>query len=238
MQSGLNRRIVLGLVAAISFVGPAATASVNKSISIDDGAQSGGQSTVNGSISVGASAIVDGSIETVNGTIRIDDNVQLKDVGTVNGSIRIGNGLVADDVESVNGSIRIGENAVIAGEVSAVNGKIELGPGGSVDGDVGNVNGELKIIGSEVGGDVSTVSGDVWVIDNATVRGDVLIERSRGWGSRRKKPKVVIGPGSRVEGEIIAEREIELYISDSAQVRAVSGEASLDDAERFSGSRP
>ncbi len=238
MQSGLYRRVVLGLLAAMSFAGPAAVASVNKSISIDDGTQSGSQSTVNGSISVGASAVVDGSIETVNGTIRIDDNVQLRDVGTVNGSIRVGNGLIADDVESVNGSIRIGENAVISGEVSAVNGKIEVGPGGSVSGDVGNVNGELKVVGSEVGGDVSTVSGDIWITENATVRGDVIIERSRGWGSRRKKPKVVIGPGSRVLGEIIAEREIDLFISESAEVGAISGEASLADAERFGGRRP
>lgn len=238
MQSGLNRRVVLGLLATLTLASPAAQASVNKSISIDDGTQSGGRSTVNGSISVGASAIVDGSLETVNGTIRIDDNVQARDVGTVNGSIRVGNGLVADDVESVNGSIRIGQNAAISGEVSAVNGKIEVGAGGSVSGDVGNVNGELKVIGSEVGGDVSTVTGDIWVTDNATVRGDIVIERSRGWGSRRKKPKVVIGPGSRVLGAIIAEREIELYISDSAEVSEVRGEASLADAERFSGNRP
>lgn len=162
----------------------------------------------------------------------------MRDVGTVNGSIRIGNGLVADDVESVNGSIRIGQNSAISGEVSAVNGKIEVGAGGSVSGDVGNVNGELKLVGSEIGGDVSTVTGDIWVTENATVRGDIIVERSRGWGNRRKKPKVVIGPGSRVLGAIIAEREIELYISDSAEVREVRGEASLEDAERFSGNRP
>mgnify|MGYP007059379405 CR=1 FL=1 len=48
----------------------------------------------------------------------------------------------------------------------------------------------------------------------------------------------MIGEGVRVLGEIRLEREVELYVSDTATVAGVSGKMSLDDAIRFSGPRP
>jgi predicted acyltransferase (DUF342 family) len=212
----------------------------NKSITVDESATSKGRSTVNGSITVGRNAVVSGSLETVNGTIRIDDNVELTDVSTVNGGIRIGDDSRAEDVSSVNGSLRIGERGSIAGEVSAVNGKIYLANGSSVAQDVSNVNGQIEVIGTEIGGDLSTVSGDVLLTDNSTLRGNLIIEKPGGlrWGKTRRKPVVVIGPGSKVLGNITAEQEIELFISDTAEVRTVEGEVSMSDAVRFSGDRP
>lgn len=225
---------------AVLFVAPAYGWGGDKNIDIDAGSQSGSQSTVNGSISVGSNAVVDGSLETVNGSIRIDDSVRLMDAATVNGSIKMGDGVMADDVESVNGTIRIGRNATISGAISVVNGKVHLGVGSSVAAGVSNVNGELRIAGTEIGGDLSTVSGDVWLTDASVLRGDMIIEKPGGWGRRssRRKPKIVIGPGSRVLGKIEAERAIELFISDTAEVTEVSGEASLDQAVRFSGNSP
>lgn len=229
--------LAVGLLAATS----AAAFSINKSIKISAGAQSDGDSTVNGSITVGSNAVINGSLETVNGTIRVEDGVTVRELMTVNGSIRVGSGLQAADVSSVNGSIRIGENATIDGEVSVVNGKIALSPGTRVAEDVSNVNGELSLTGTEIGGDVTTVTGDVELTENAVLRGDLVVEKPGGsgwWGRDRRKPRVVIGPGTRVLGEIRAEHEIELYISNSAEVAAVTGEASLEDAIRFSGRRP
>jgi hypothetical protein len=51
-------------------------------------------------------------------------------------------------------------------------------------------------------------------------------------------PRIVIGPGSRVEGVIHLEREVKLYISESAEVGGVEGVMTLDDATRFSGKKP
>ncbi len=68
-----------------------------------------------------------------------------------------------------------------------------------------------------------------------------MVEKSSGWGwgkSRSRKPRIVIGPGSRVQGAIILKREVELYISDTAEVGGVEGEMTMDDAVRFSGDRP
>ena len=49
---------------------------------------------------------------------------------------------------------------------------------------------------------------------------------------------MVIGPGSRVDGVIRAERDIKLYISESAQVGGVEGKVTMADAVRFDGARP
>ena len=66
-----------------------------------------------------------------------------------------------------------------------------------------------------------------------------MVEKQGGWfNSMKRKPIVTIGPMSRVDGEIVLEREVELYISETAEVGGVSGKMSMDDAVRFSGNRP
>ena len=225
---------------ALLLVAPACGGTLNESIKIDAGAHTDGQSSVNGSISVGQGAVIDGSLSTVNGSIRIDEDVTLKDVKTVNGTIRIASGSSADDVSSVNGAIRLGENVSVAGGVEVVNGRISLDKGTKVADGVSNVNGEISLTGAEVGGDLSTVNGDVLLNDGSTLRGDLVVEKPGGWGWSEKsnKPRVIIGPNSTVVGNIVLERKVELFISDSAEVGGVSGEMSLDDAVRFSGDRP
>jgi predicted acyltransferase (DUF342 family) len=237
-KRGISRGL-LALVLSLA-VTTAGAVNINKSIRIGEGEQAEGASTVNGSVTVGSSAIVSGSLETVNGSVRIGDNVQVRSASTVNGSIRVGAGLMTDSIESVNGTIRIGESAEIRDSVSVVNGKITVGPNGRIGGDVGNVNGEIRIEGTTIEGDLTTVTGDVTLTAGTVLNGDLIIEEPSGWswGRNRSKPEIVIGPNSRVLGTIIAEHEIELYISNSAEVAGVRGEASLEDATRFSGDRP
>lgn len=227
-------------ILAFAIIGPAQAWSLNKSIDIGDGVEAGAQSSVNGSISIGEGAVISGSVETVNGTIRIDKNARVENAETVNGSIRMASGVTAEDVGSVNGSIRLGENVIIDGEVSVVNGKISLDRGTRVADDVSNVNGEISLTGAEIGGNLTTVNGDVTLDEGSTLRGDLIIEKPGGWGWNRdrRKPKVIIGPGSKVIGSISLEREVELFISESAEVGGVTGEMGMDDAVRFSGRRP
>lgn len=229
----------IGATILALFLAAPACANVNKSISIGDNTETGGESTVNGSISVGSDSTVNGSLATVNGTIRVGDNSRIGDAETVNGSIRLASGVTADDIGSVNGSIRLDENVNVEGEIDVVNGKITLGQGTEVADDVSNVNGEMSFTGATVGGDVSTVSGDITLNGSSVVRGDLVVEKPGGWGWKdNRKPRIVIGPGSRVEGTIHLEREVELFISDSAEVGGVSGEMTMNDAVRFSGDRP
>jgi len=220
---------------------PAYGLNINKGVKVEAGAEVEGASSVNGSISIGEGAIVNGSVETVNGTIRVEENAIIDDAETVNGGVRIASGVTAEDVSSVNGTIRIGQNVIIDGEVSVVNGKISLDKGTQVADSVSNVNGQITIVGTQIGGNLETVSGDVMLTDGSTLVGDLIVEKPGGWGwgsKKRRKPKIIIGPNSTVVGTIELEREVELYISDSAEVGAVTGKMSMDDAVRFSGDKP
>ena len=229
---------LLGLL----LVAPANALDINESINIAAGSEASGASTVNGSVTVGNGATVTGNVETVNGSIRIEENAVIEDAETVNGSIKIGSGVKAEDIDGVNGAIRIGENVTITGEVSVVNGMIAVDSGSKIGEDISNVNGEIRLTGAEVGGNLSTVNGDVSLTDGANLRGNLTIEKPGGlnWNNDDddRKPRVTIGPGSKVGGKIIAEREVELYISDTAEVGGVSGVMSMDQAVRFSGKRP
>lgn len=237
----LKSAFTIGLLAMLLVV-PVYGASVNKSIRIDAGSEADGATTVNGSVSVGEGAVVTGDLETVNGKIRVDGNSRIEDASTVNGGVSLDDGVTAEDLSTVNGAIRVGENATIDGEIDAVNGSISLEKGTKVSRDIGNVNGAIRLAGSEVGGDVSTVSGDVDVIEGALIKGDLVVEKPNSWGWFNSKnsrvPRIIIGPDSEVRGTIRLEREVELYISDSAKVGRVEGTMAMSDAVRFSGERP
>lgn len=231
--------IAAAVIACLVLVPSAYAGSINKSITIDAGEKTDSQSTVNGSIRVGDGATVDGSLETVNGSIKIGDQVTAGDIQTVNGSIKAGDKLAAGSLGTVNGEIRVGTDGIVDGDIETVNGKISLDKGTRVTDDVETVNGELDFTGSLVGGDVTGMNGDVTLKNGAIIEGDLTIEKPGGWFNKNKRtPKVTIGPGSAVKGKIILEREVELYISETAEVGGVSGKMSLNDAVRFSGEHP
>jgi len=232
-----NRCAVLTALVTVLLALPV-QASINKSITIDAGATSDGASTVNGKVSVGAGATVTGEVSSVNGSIRIEEGATVADAETVNGGLRIADKVRSRNLSTVNGSIDVARDVVVDGEGSAVNGRITIGGGSKVANDLGNVNGEIELEGSEVAGDVSTVNGDIELADGAVVMGDLVVEKPSGSNSSNRTPRVVIGPGSRVEGVIRLEREVKLFISESAEVGGVEGEMTMDDAVRFSGKKP
>ncbi len=215
-----------------------ACASVNKSIDIDAGDTSDGASTVNGKITVGAGATVNGDVSSVNGSIRIDEGATVADAETVNGGLRVADNVRSKSLSTVNGSIDVARDVTVEGDVTAVNGRITVGGGSKVAADLGNVNGDIELERSEVGGDVSTTNGDVELADGAVIAGDLIVEKPGGWNNSKGMPRIVIGPGSRIEGVIRLEREVKLYISESADVGGVEGVMSMDDAVRFAGKRP
>jgi predicted acyltransferase (DUF342 family) len=226
----------------ISLFGSAYGHNVNKDIDVGDGISTKGQSTVNGSISVGSDAVISGSLNSVNGSIEVGDNSQFRDASVVNGKIMLGEGIKADDVDSVNGPIRIGKNASISGEISTVNGGIKLLNGSTVGQDVSNINGRINIEGTEIAGNLTTVTGDIMLTQNSVLQGDLVIEKQNDWGwgngKESRNPQIVIGPGTKVIGKIIAKRDIDLFVSNSAEIGGVSGKISMDQAVRFNGDRP
>lgn len=182
-------------------------------------------SKVNGSV-VAQAGRTYGDVETVNGGITIETGARIEDAETVNGSIRAGNDVVANAMATVNGQIRIGERARVSGSVETVNGGIFIDRGSSVGGDVETVNGAIGLVDVDLAGGISTVGGDITVGVGSHVRGDVTVHRpSSNWFpvQVKRRPRIIIGPGAVVEGALRFEREVDLYVHESARTGEVTG---------------
>ena len=182
---------------------------------------------VNGSITA-ESGQVYGDLDTVNGSIRLEDGAHVRDAETVNGGIKAGDDIEADDVGTVNGDIRIGERARIGGGLETVNGGIFVDRGGNVAKGIETVNGAIGIVATEVGGSIETVNGDITVGIDSHVRGGLKVHKQNStwlpirFGNNRK-PRIVIGPNAVVEGDLVFEREVTLYVHASARIGNVTG---------------
>lgn len=181
-------------------------------------------SKVNGSISADAGSTY-GDLDTVNGSIRIGEGAVVADADTVNGSITVGDRARTGSLETVNGSIRIGQSVQIGGGVDTVNGAIFVDRGSTISGDVETVNGSIGLVATQVSGDVETVRGNITVGVDSHVSGGVRVQKSTGFfNNDRKKPaRIVIGPNAVVEGSLVFERPVVLYVHDSARIGTVTG---------------
>jgi cytoskeletal protein CcmA (bactofilin family) len=198
-------------------------------------ASDGNRRAINGSIEV-AEGETAGSVSTVNGSVRIGARAIVGTASTVNGSIKLAADAKAESLRTVNGDMEVKSNAKVTESVSSVNGSLRVAPGAEIGGSVGNVNGEIRVDGGTIKGQIKTVGGDIELEGAARVLGGIHVEKSRGWGggSRSRPPRIVIGPQVVVEGELTFEREVELFVSDSAKIGKVVGAI----AKRFSGERP
>lgn len=199
-----------------------------------DGSGSG-TNTVNGSIHVPAGTH-SGAVGTVNGSIRIDDNATVASAGTVNGSVALGAHSTAESVGTVNGSITLGEGAHVTRDVSTVNGSMTLKSGAEVSGPLSNVNGRIALTAAHVAGGLHTVDGDIDIGSGSHVEGGILVKHGGGgwFNFSTHKPRIVIGPGAVVQGDLRFERAVDLYVSDSATTGPITGAAAI----RFSGASP
>lgn len=231
MTMGLAAYVVLNPV-------PGLDLDQNRNLTVEAGMQAAGQTTLNGTITVERDAVVTGPLETMNGRIRLGENSRAADVSTVNGGIRLDDGAATGDVRTVNGGIDIGNGAEIDGSVETVNGSIKAGNGTRIARDVSNVNGKLYFAGTEIRGDLVTANGDVTLEQAAVLNGDLRMEGQDDSYDGDRRPRVVIGPGVTVAGNIVLERPVDLYISENARVGGVSGVMGPDDAVRFSGEKP
>ncbi|MBB5014808.1 hypothetical protein [Rehaibacterium terrae] len=219
------KRILLALALTVACGSVAAQENIsrlNGAITAEAGKHYGKLDTVNGGIRIRAGAVVR-SAETVNGGITVDDEAQ------------------AGALETVNGGIRLGERVQVAGNVATVNGGVRIDRNSRVDGEVRTVNGRIEMEATEVGGGLETVNGDVTVGTGSTVRGGLTVRKPSGsgfrwnlFGGQSRDPRIVIGPGASVLGELVFEREVELFVHETAKIGNVSGAS----PRRFSGDMP
>ncbi len=191
----------------------------------DDGTTS---QRVNGSVHVAAGKPAD-SAETVNGNIEIADNAAVTSASTVNGGIHLGENATADTVNTVNGNITLANGAHVAKTAQAVNGGVALRDNSEVLGSVGNVNGRIELTAAHVAGGIKTVNGSISIFGNSHVEGGILVDKS---GTQLihfgdDVPRIVIGPGATVQGNLRFEREVKLYVSDKATVGPISGATAI-----------
>ncbi len=169
--------------------------SVNKSIYIDDGDNSGSCSTVNGSIHVGNDCKVSGTCRSVNGSIRIGKNGQIR------------------SLQSVNGSIKIAEDTHVRGSISSVNGSINCKFGTKIEDNIETVNGSITLYGTTVNENITTYNGNISLRKGSTVKNDIIVKDNKSDTNREKPLYIIIGKNCRVKGDIInKEKDIEVVV--------------------------
>jgi DUF4097 and DUF4098 domain-containing protein YvlB len=180
-------------------------------------------SKVNGSVSADAGQAY-GDLETVNGSVSIAAGATVEDASTVNGSITVGDKAQAASLETVNGAIRIGKDVQVREDVQTVNGSIFTDRGTTIGGNVDTVNGAIGLVGTQLAGGIETVNGDITVGIGSHVKGGIKVEKPRGWSMKpRRDPRIIIGPNAVVEGPLVFERPVTLYVHTSARIGAVTG---------------
>ena len=168
-----------------------------------------------------------GRLATTNGSIRLADGITAGAASTTNGSISTGNDVSVQSLSTVNGSIRVGERARITESVETVNGSVLIERGSQVGGDVGNANGAIGLIATEVRGDIEMSNGDLTIGIGSHVHGGVRVHKAgSSWMPIRvstRRQRVVIGPGAVVDGPLEFERDLLLYVHDTARIGPVTG---------------
>ncbi len=205
-------RLVLALALLVASAGAAAQQSIDK---------------VNGSITAQAGQTYR-DLSTVNGSIRIEEGARTEEASTVNGSIKVDDRAQTRDMETVNGGIRLGRDVQVDGSLETVNGEVFVDRGGRVSGGVATVNGAIGLVATELGRGIETVNGDITVGAGSHVRGGIKIEKpTSNWMpisfGRKQPPRIIIGPNATVDGALVFEREVKLYVHRTAKIGPVTG---------------
>ncbi len=181
-------------------------------------------SKVNGSIHAEAGRSY-GDLSTVNGGIDIDAAATTGSASTVNGGIEVGDRARTGGLETVNGGIRLGREVQVDGGLEAVNGSLFADRGSRIREDVENVNGGIGLVDADVGGGIRTVRGDVTVGVGSHVKGGLRVEKPNGGFhlGKQRPPRIVIGPDAVVEGAMVFEHPVVLYVHKTAKTGPVSG---------------
>lgn len=203
---------------------------------VEDGSTlDNGITVVNGRVEIGDDCRINGEVESVNGRIRVGSNSFVEGLQNVNGSIALAENVEVDgDVANVNGSLTIGADSRIAGSLETVNGRIETARGSTVGGKIASVNGGITLVGTQAAG-LETFNSGIQLSGGTHIAGPLHVKRSRGLNiGSGSPPRVVIGPDARVDGPLTFEREVALFVHESATIGEVTGAEPVS----FSGETP
>lgn len=214
---------------------------ISGDIELKAGAQAGRASTVSGDIDLESGAKA-GALTTVSGDIDGGDFAQLGDLATVSGDIKLGQDARTGAAKSTSGDIHYGRNAVLK-QAETVSGEIFIAQGGAVAGDIKTISGSIGLIGTRLDGSVTTYVGDVTIGIGSHVKGGLTVRKPERGNSAlgfnnnnrvtingpQRIPRIIIGPDAVIEGALVFEHEVKLYVHASAKTGAISGAT----AQRF-----
>ncbi len=165
------------------------------------------------------------SVATVNGSIDIDDDAAVTSAETVNGPVHLGDRAHAESLQTVNGGITLGKSAHVAHDVRSVNGTLTLGEGSEVLGALENVNGHIEVESAHVARGIQTVNGGIDLTRGAHVEGGIHVRKPSSSLIQigNDEPRVVIGAGVVVQGDLVFDRKVVLYVNDKAVIGPVTG---------------
>ncbi len=167
-----------------------------------------------------------GNLDTVSGDIGIQAGASVRNVNTVSGDISLASGATTSGrVETVSGDIEAAGRVTAGAGVGTVSGDILFERGGRIGGGIETVSGDIGLVATQVTGNIETVSGDITVGVDSHVRGGIRIEKNdngnrMNWG---RPPRIVIGPNAVVEGALVFERPVNLYVHRTAKIGPVTG---------------
>jgi DUF4097 and DUF4098 domain-containing protein YvlB len=175
-------------------------------------------------------------VETINGSVHIDENAAVTTATTVNGSMHLGAHATATSLNTVNGSISLETGSHVSGSAASVNGDLTVADGAEITGSLSNVNGKISLNAAHVGGGIKTVTGSISITGASHVEGGILVEKATGGilSLGNDVPRIVIGPGATVQGDLRFERKVDLYVSDKAAIGPVTGATPVP----FTGDKP
>jgi DUF4097 and DUF4098 domain-containing protein YvlB len=201
----MKHSVLVALMTVMMACSASSDTHINKDIVVEDGeVRTASLRSVNGNITVGNEARVEGSCTTVNGEISVGENAEVGEVSCVNGAISIDRNSKVSAISCVNGSIDLGGEVKVDGDVSTVNGEIRCKREVQIAGDLETVNGDMKITQTMIAGDINTVNGDVTLLESSLVKGNIVIERHhKKPGSKNfKKLFITLDGKSKVKGNI------------------------------------
>jgi hypothetical protein len=179
-----------------------------------------------------------GELQAIDGSIRIGERSKVGDVKTVNGEIVLAKESRANSVRSLDGAVHLEESAKVVRQVSTAGGSIVLDDHSDVAGRVSTADGDIRLNDAHVGGGIVTRRGNINVGGGSRVETGIRVKRSfclcLNAGVPSAKPRVVIGPGAVVQGPLVFERQVTLYVSEMATIGSVTGATPV----RFSGVSP
>ncbi len=213
--------LYLALLVATPALAQQGISTISDDVQTQPGQTYGSLASVSGDIHVAAKAHA-GSVHVVSGQISIDDGASVGDIAATSGDIQIGNDASTGGMKNVSGNIALGHDVVVDGGVTSVGGDIFADHGSRIGGDITAVSGDIGLVRTEVRGDITFVSSNVTVGIGSHVTGRVHLKKPT-FSNQDHPPRVVIGPGAVVDGPLVFELPVTLYVHSTAKTGPISG---------------